>query len=168
MRSTSLLVSSWYQEGKADPADLCQPCLGIYLAAANVNLNANRFTRRTHNGRDRKAEIEDVRIMLFLPTVMGDILTKIAIPIQQSDRYERNVHIARGLQMVTGKNSESAGIIREGIMNAVFCTKICGRIPCRKAVFVRRGGFRQVGIKTCRKLIQFTNVIRLGSLLPQP
>lgn len=52
--------------------------------------------------------------MLLLPAVPGQALAEVAVPVEQADSDERHAQVAGGLQVVTGQDAQTAGVLGQG------------------------------------------------------
>ena len=72
-----------------------------------------------------------VAVAFLLPAVGVQQLAEITLLIEQSDADERQVEIARRLQMIAGKNAQAAGINGQAFGEAVFGRKIGDELAAR-------------------------------------
>ena len=59
------------------------------LASADMHDDGYSLATIVEDGRDGELGFEHIRVTFFLPTVMGDPLTKVTVPIQEPNRDER-------------------------------------------------------------------------------
>jgi hypothetical protein len=64
------------------------------------------------------------RVVLALPAVSGQRLTKVAGPVVQSHRHKGQAEIGRRFQMVAGKYAKAAGVVRQHLGDAEFHREI--------------------------------------------
>src|SRR5262249_18004561 len=72
-----------------------------------------------------------IQIDRCLNAVLVDLLPEIAMPIEQTNRNEIQVKIARRLAMVAGEYAKAPGIIRDRFVKTKFSREIGDRIPNR-------------------------------------
>src|SRR5438128_10086073 len=63
-------------------------------------------------------------VILLLPAVASQTLTKISVAVEQADGYQWQLKIATEHQMIARQHPQSAGIQRQRIMQTILCTKI--------------------------------------------
>lgn len=63
-----------------------------------------------HQGERQLVRIEH-GVVLLLPAVAGQALAEVAVPVEQADRDEGDAEVAGGLQVVSGEDPESAGVL---------------------------------------------------------
>ena len=56
----------------------------------------------------------------FLPAVLGDILYKVPLMINETNSHYRQAQVAALLELVAGQNTQSAGIEGHGFMQPIF------------------------------------------------
>ncbi len=95
---------------------------GLHFPGAQVDFATGQFDRDTQpfalripQGHDRKEGGIVVGIDGDLLAGGVQVLTKIALLVKQSHPDQRNAQITGGLQVVTRKDSEPAGVYREGL-----------------------------------------------------
>src|SRR5690606_34781665 len=103
------------------------PSLSKNLAAADVNACHHSFAVRIEHRFDGGFAFENIDISFELPAVVPDVLAKISVTIKQTDGDERDVQVAGGFKVIACQNAEPAGIIRQGIVHAVFGAEIRSR-----------------------------------------
>ena len=64
----------------------------------------------------------------FLPAILIDLLLEIAVPVKQPNRDKVQIEVAGRLAMIAGKNSEAAGIVGNGFMEAKLRREISNRL----------------------------------------
>lgn len=74
---------------------------------------AGRPVGLAHEREREFVRVED-GIALLLPAVAREALAEVAVAVEQADADERNTQVAGGLQMVSGKDAEPAGVLRQG------------------------------------------------------
>ena len=94
------------------------------LAASDVDGDGNSSAVYIQNRRQCQFRLENVIVSLFLPTVVADTLAKVTVAIKQTDRCQRQIEIACRFEMIACQDAEAAGIIWQGIVDAVFGTEI--------------------------------------------
>src|SRR5262249_30905903 len=73
-----------------------------------------------------------VEINRGLNAVLIDLLPEIAVPIEQTNRNEMQIKVARGFAVVAGENAEAAGVVRDRFVKTEFGRKIGdGILDCR-------------------------------------
>jgi hypothetical protein len=77
-----------------------------------------------------------IEIDRFLHAFLVDLLLEITVPVEQADRDEVEIEIARRFAMVARQNAQTAGIIRDRFVKTEFGGKIRDRIldraPCSR------------------------------------
>ena len=69
-----------------------------------------------------------IEINRFLNAFLIDLLSEIAVPIEQTDRNEIQIEIAGRFAMVAGKDAQATGVIRDRFVETEFGGKIGNRI----------------------------------------
>ncbi len=105
-----------------------------------------------------------------LHALFVDLLFEISVAIEQTDRDEIQIQIARGFAMVAGENAKAAGIIRNRFVKTKFGGEISDRFFDRAPsagfpVSVRAGEITAVGLVD---LFQFAKKILVLRDLDEP
>ena len=148
------------QRNAADP---CQPRLSENLASADLYRDHDAFAGRVEHRRQSQFRFENVVIRFLLPALVADLLAKIPVAVQQPDRHQRHVKVARRFEMVAGQYAETARVVGQGIMHAVLSTEIGDR---RRRCQVACGG--GVITKFAVKPLDAADVRLISGTLPQP
>src|SRR4029077_17740431 len=69
-----------------------------------------------------------IEVNCFLNAFFVDVLPEIAVPIEQTDRYEIQIEITGRFAMVAGENPQATGVIRDRFVKTKFGGKIGNRI----------------------------------------
>ena len=83
---------------------------------------------------ERSAARIDRRVVGDLLAAAVDALMKIALPIQQADRHERQAQIARGLAVIAGEHAQAARVDREALVPAVLGAEIGDQVPALEPI----------------------------------
>src|SRR4029077_1533646 len=65
-----------------------------------------------------------IEVNCFLNAFFVDVLPEIAVPIEQTDRYEIQIEITGRFAMVAGENPQATGVIRDRFVKTKFGGKI--------------------------------------------
>ena len=71
-----------------------------------------------HGRLNRQQPAVDVDVVLLLPAVGVEPLTKVALVVIEPDAHERNAEIGRALQVIAGEDAEPARVDRERLVKA--------------------------------------------------
>src|SRR5882672_2721593 len=103
------------------------PDLGTDRPAPRLNLHGNRLALRP----DCRfhGHLADVRleVLFLLPAVLVQPLPEIALPIKQADANQRKSQVRCALDVVSGKDTEAAGINGKRLVQAEFQGEIGNR-----------------------------------------
>ena len=88
---------------------------------------------------ERHAVWVEGRIPLLLPAVGVQVLTEVALPVEQSDGDQRDAEVAGGLQMVAGQNAEAARIDRDRFADAELGREVSDRVAAGGCPWNQRG-----------------------------
>src|SRR5262249_17861141 len=105
---------------EAHPADFDAPDLEPDLTGRKLDRNLEIITRGVANRDHREREEIVDRIALLLPAIGVQVLTEVAVLIEQTDADQRNGAIAGGLQVVAGEDAEATRVDWEALGEAVF------------------------------------------------
>ncbi len=96
------------------PAHLGLPDLGVQGAAAGEVQDdlARRPVGLPHEREREFVRVED-GIALLLPAVAREALAEVAVTVEQADADEGYAQVTGGLEMVSGKDAEPAGVLRQ-------------------------------------------------------
>src|SRR5437868_6931304 len=92
---------------KLHSTDVGAPDLGQHVALADHDFNPQRRVIIILHEMNRQIVGKCFAVMLFLPTVVAQSLTKISVAIEQADRHERQTEITRRLEMIAGEYAET-------------------------------------------------------------
>src|SRR5271154_773006 len=104
------------------------PDFGMNRTVAGLDLHHDGPSIPADRGLKRQLIDVGLQIFFLLPAVTIQALAKISLPIKQTDADERNGEIGRALDMVSGKNTEPAGIDGKRFVYAEFRGKIGDRM----------------------------------------
>ena len=112
------------QQVERDPSYIQFPHLDIHVAGGQLHRDFQVVALRVLH-RDQRQRIEIVgRIALLLPPVRIEHLPEIPLLIEQPDAHQRVILVARRLQMIAGKDAQTARIHRQALGEAIFRGKI--------------------------------------------
>ena len=152
---------------KRDTADLSKPGPANNFTTANVNRYGKPGAIFFDDGRKGEFGIEKIVVCFLLPAFVINMLTKESVAIKKPDCRQRKIQIACRLQMVARKDTKSAGVDGQGIMNAVFRAEVSDLRRRREwCSFV--GRHRKIGRLTSRELIQPLHIRGIASSKPEP
>ncbi len=112
------------QQQKPDLSHLNFPDTRMNHPMRSLNLDHQIFAGCLGDFSNRQIKHIDDGIGFLLPSVMVQILTEIAFPVQQSDAGQGKAQSGRGLEVIAGQHPESAGKKRQGFMQAEFHGKV--------------------------------------------
>src|ERR1044072_5227389 len=119
--------------------DLDTPSLHAHVAATNEEVDADGLavtaTYKMHR------QIADVYLLvrLLLPAVAAQVLTEVAVMIEQADGDKRKAQVARRLQVVAREDAEAARVERQRVMHAELRAEVCDRVLVRESARVACG-----------------------------
>src|SRR5262249_32358346 len=102
-----------------------------------------------------------VEVNRRLDAVLINLLAKIAVPIQQTDRDEIQIEIAGRLTMIARENAQATGVIRNRFVETEFRREICDRILDRAAGagFAVRVLASQIFLEFLKDLLELTQEV---------
>src|SRR4029079_13561276 len=101
-------------------------------------------------------------VVFLLPTVGSQTLNEVAVPIQQSNRDQRQLQVACRLKVISCEDSKATGIKRQRVVHTKLGTKIRDRIcRCDDGRANSRPG-RTLGHVVLEKLIKTTNPLEIN------
>ena len=107
------------QQQQRDSTDLCDPHPGPQLGGVgHGQLHQHRVAFAVGEQPQRQALRIQRRVVLLLPAVGGQRLAEVTRPVVQTDRDQRQPQVRRRLQMVTGQDSQAAGVVRQHLGDA--------------------------------------------------
>lgn len=114
-----VLLHVGVEQEQRDAADLGLPDAGVERAAAGkVQYHLTRCSvGLAQQGERQFVRVED-GIVLLLPAFARQALAEVAVPVEQPHPDEGYAQVAGGLQMVPGKDAESAGVLGKGCGHA--------------------------------------------------
>src|SRR5439155_7154194 len=112
------------QQVERNPADVCLPDARLHGSTAHIDFNKQRNAFASPHQFQREFADVAFAISFLLPALRIDALLEIAIAIKQTDSNQRQIQIARRLQMVARQNAQAAGIKWQRAMDAELRTKI--------------------------------------------
>ena len=115
------------QQKNRNPSCLHPPHLRIDISPRILDGHRNGFVFFVPLDLDGLRVEIIFRMALLLPAIDIQILTEIPLLIEQSDTDERNTKVACRFDMVAGKNSQAARIVRQTFCQSKLCGKICDR-----------------------------------------
>ena len=119
------------QVGTSHPA---KPDAGRERTSRQGNRHGRPVAHRIAHGLDRQLREVLCFVSRLLSPLSGEFLSKITVPVQQSDRDHRHVLVGRLLQIVAGQDAQTARIDLQRSMQAVFHREI-GDLRCRRIGF---------------------------------
>ena len=105
------------QVGTSHPA---KPDAGRERTPRQGNRHGRPVAHRIAHGLDRQLREVLCFVSRLLSPLSGEFLSKITVPVQQSDRDHRHVLVGRLLQIVAGQDAQPARIDLQRSMQAVF------------------------------------------------
>ncbi len=90
-----------------------------------------------HGGLNRQQTAVDVDVVLLLPAVGIEPLTKISLVVIETDTHERDAEIGRALEVIAGQDAEPARVDRERLMKAELGGEIRDRPRAEHAGMLR-------------------------------
>ena len=135
-------------------SDLHAPDFGADGAAAGFDLNRDRLAVRSDGGFHRQLVDIGLDIFFLLPAGAIEPLAEISLAVEQADADQRNAQIGRALDVIAGQHAQSAGINRNGFVQAELGGEVCHRarpqnagVPwlprCGRPRDIRAGGDRR-------------------------
>ena len=118
------------QQVKRHAPNVSTPNLRAYDPLANQYFHKQRRAVFSLHLIERQLFRISFTVKLFLPADEIEALAKVTVVIKQPDRYERQIQIARRLQMIAGEYAKTARVERQRIVNAILGAKICYGIRC--------------------------------------
>ena len=100
-----------------------------------------------HRDRERRRARLDRHVLRDLLAVAVDALIEIALPVQQSDRDERQPEVARGLAVVAGEHAEAARVDREALVQAEFGAEVRDQVVRGEIGELRRARRAQIRVE---------------------
>ena len=116
------------EQVQRDMAAARAPHVEVHGAPGHLDLHHHLRAVRPGHPLDRQVVVVGVAVGGVLVALAIDRLREVALPVQQTDRDERQPRIARGLAMVAGKDAQSAGIDREAFVEAVLGAEVGDRV----------------------------------------
>ncbi len=109
-------------------ADLRYPDLGVQLAAAGQGDRDGRGSVTVAEQADRQPVRVHQRVPLLLPAFAVQRLAEVAVPVQQADTDQRDTQVAGCLQVVTGQDAQTTGVLRQHVGDAVLRGEVGNRV----------------------------------------
>src|SRR4051794_38953282 len=107
-------------------------------------------------------------VVLFLPAVVAQSLTEVAVAIKQTDGEKRQPEITGGLEMIAGEYAEATGVKRQRRVHAKLGTEVSDRMLRRDRVLLQTRRRRHVRLKTLVEALHTFHVDRIGRSFGQP
>ena len=121
------------EQEQRHPADGHLPHLRDDAEAGHAHGHLDRNAALVAKLRDRKRVGVEQRVPLLLPAVPRQRLAEVAAPVKQADTENGDTEVARGLEVVAGEDSETAGVLRQYGGDAVFRGEVRDRARCVRA-----------------------------------
>ena len=96
-------------------------------AAAGFDLHGDRLAIGADSGFHGHLGDVGLDVLFLLPARAVKALPKISLAIEQADSDQGNAEVGSTFDMVAGKNTQAAGIFRDGIVQAELGGEICHR-----------------------------------------
>ena len=113
-------VDRCIQQIQRNTADLHLPDPGEDIAAGELDRDRHFISVFIIKRDDRKFCKVEIEIRGLLPSVFADLLDKITLIVDEADRIQRKAHVTGFLQMITGQDTQTAGICRDRFMQTEF------------------------------------------------
>ncbi len=123
------------QQQHRDASHLDEPYRREQVALGQLDGNRECLAVLADDAQDRQLRQVVVRVGVLLVTVRVDRLAEVPMLVQQTDADERHGHVARRLDVVTGQNTETAGVDAQALVEAVLGAEVAYRALHRGAVF---------------------------------
>src|SRR6266581_384262 len=127
----SILRNIRVQQIELYPSDAHTPGAGPDGPAAHRHFDQNRLLLCILDQFKRQFVSIVFPVRFFLPATEIQTLSKVTEAIEQADRHERQIEIARRFQMIAGEHSQSTGIERQRVVHTILGTEISDRILAR-------------------------------------
>src|SRR4030095_2582608 len=121
---------------KRDAPDGQRPDLYLHGASANLHTHEQRRPLVIERVLERQMRKVLVQADRLLPAFLVDLLTEVALLVEECDGDKVDVQIARALAMISRENAEAAGIVRHGFMEAELRAEIGHRSRRQRALLV--------------------------------
>ena len=120
-KRTRVVLDVGVEQEQRHPPDLGDEDAGGQLVLTrdrdpHLGGTAVRLTQQ----RDRKAVGVEHRVGLLLPALAGERLAEVAVAVEQADADQRDAEVAGRLEVVTRKDPEPAGVLRQHRGDAVL------------------------------------------------
>ncbi|MNS67621.1 hypothetical protein D3C72_1008770 [compost metagenome] len=106
------------QEVDRDAADLDAPDLGEDGAAGQLDVDDDLVAVGRGGRLDRQLGEVELVVLGLLHAVGAQLLTEVALVVEQAHRHEGDVQVARGLAVVAGQDAQAARVDGQGLMQA--------------------------------------------------
>ena len=126
-------------------ADVHQPDLGHQHAVAGFDRDRDRFAVGADGRLHRQILDASVEILFLLIAVPVEVLTEIALIVEQADGHERHRQAARAFDVVAGEHAEAAGVDRHRFVDAELGGEIGDRGGAEDAGFAGAPGVVGIG-----------------------
>ena len=137
------------EQVEVHPSDVGAPDPGDDRSVGEVDLDDGALDQPHRHG----VGIEG-RVPLLLPAVVAQVLTKVPVPVQQTDPHEGDAEVARRLEVVTSQHTQPARVLGEGL----------GDAELRREVGHRPQGVRSLSLEPQGR---FEVAVQIGVHLPQ-
>ncbi|KZD18484.1 MAG: hypothetical protein AO394_02935 [Candidatus Fermentibacter daniensis] len=151
------------QEVESGAAHADHPDRGRNVAPVQGQGNHHRPAVVIKDGADRCVRVVVDEIPLLLPAVAVEVLTEVALPVEERYSNQRQAEFAGALERITREHAQPAGVDRQALVQA----ELHGEEGCQKSVDAARPAFHrlvepcrppQVVLETARHLVQVGEV----------
>ncbi len=156
------------QEQQRHSADVDLPDRHRDIASRELDGDLHLPPGGRHHPPDRQLARLELGVDVLLVAVQVDLLTEVAMLVEEAHRHERNPEVGGGLEVISGQDSQAARVERDRLVDTELRTEVRdGVLELGARSVIPRGVAVHVAVEAChRRGIPLQDGLARGEDLP--